>query len=322
VVTSRLKPQLVRKRTVVRVPPTVKVVVKSTAGEQQIASPKQLKQVRIRSQSAQKQQTPPPAAAPRAKAPPSNAVSQGRNRRGIRRATKVKYVTRGVSPESIAKVNGIRNIGKGKILIIVGNGPSITEAPLEKLRSVHNVDTLSINKPDERLWPTSHWSFFDGSQMRRHENLWTGYNGYVFNSTAIKKQKEKSMQFKNLGGSGFSRDMSKGLHIGRSSVYATMQIALWMGYEHIYIFGCDMNPEGLNGKLHFYGVNPDVEPANRADRFKKEAEHYDTAAKTLNPEERSKFTFCTEYNPWGFVKEFNQMSHKDVSKILEHAASL
>jgi len=152
--------------------------------------------------------------------------------------------------------------------------------------------------------------------------LWTSYGGYIFNSTAIKRQKEKSMQFKNLGGHGFSRDMSKGLHIGRSSVYASMQIALWMAYEHIYIFGCDMNPAGLNGKLHFYGVNPDVDPHNRAERFQKEAEHYDTAAKALSPEERAKFTFCTEYNPWQFVDSFNKMSHKDVSKILEHAAKL
>lgn len=158
--------------------------------------------------------------------------------------------------------------------------------------------------------------------MRRHEALWTGYNGYVFNSTAIKKQKEKSMQFKNLGGHGFSRDMSKGLHIGRSSVYASMQIAIWLGYEHVYIFGCDMNPEGLNGKLHFYGVNPDVEPKNRADRFVKEAEHYDTAAKVLTPDERAKFTFCTDYNPWAFVNEFNQMTHKSVDAILERASKL
>jgi hypothetical protein len=315
VVTSRLKPQLVRKRAIVRVPPTVKVVVKSV-GKPKVAEPKQLKQVRIRSQSAKQQAQPP-----QQQIPPSGAVVH-KNRRGIRRATKVRYVSRGVSPQSIAKVNSIRNIGKGKILIIVGNGPSLNETPLEKLRNIPNVDTLSINKPDARLWPTSHWSFFDGSQMRRHEDLWTNFNGFVFNSTAIKKQKEKSMQFKNLGGNGFSRDMSKGLHIGRSSVYASMQIALWMGYEHIYIFGCDMNPDGLDGKLHFYGDNPDVEPKNRADRFQKEAEHYDTAAKILSPDERAKFTFCTEYNPWGFVNEFGKMSHKNVDAILEHAAKL
>lgn len=317
VVVSRVKPPLVRKRTVVPLPKTVKVVVQPSKSK--AASLQQVKQTRInnRSPGVQVKQTPPPA-------PQNAAVSQkGLRRRNLRRKTQVKYITSNVSPESIAKVQSLRNTGKGKILVIVGNGPSISEAPLEKLKGHSKIDTLSINKPDDRLWPTTHWAFFDGSQMRRHENLWTLYNGNIFNSTAIKKQKAKSMHFKNIGGKGFSRDASKGIHIGRSSVYAAMQIGMWMCYEHIYIFGCDMNPDGLNGKLHFYGDNPDVEPGIRKNRFKDEAVHYDHAATVLGPEERARFTFCTEYNPWGFVKEFGQMSHKEaVTNIVEHAHRL
>jgi hypothetical protein len=310
---------LVRKRAIVRVPPTIKVVVRNI--KPKVVKLEQVKQARIRSKSAQPQPQPPPALPQRI--PPSGVVVN-KNHRGARRSgrSSVRYITRGVSPESKAKITAIRNDGKGKVLIIIGNGPSISEAPLGKLRNKPQIDSLSVNQPDEPLWPTTHWSFFDGSQMRRHEALWTNYGGNIFNSTAIKKQKQKSMQFKNLGGHGFSRDMTQGLHIGRSTVYASMQIALWMGYEHTYIFGCDMNPDGLDGKLHFYGVNPDVDPENRANRFQKEAEHYNTAAKTLSPEERAKFTFCTEYNPWPFVKEFNQMSHKNIDAILEHAGSL
>jgi hypothetical protein len=125
-----------------------------------------------------------------------------------------------------------------------------------------------------------------------------------------------------MQGEGFSRDIVKGLHIGRSSVYASMQIALWMNYDHTFIFGCDMNPDGVNGQLHFYGVNPDVNPKNRADRFQLEAKYYESAAKVLTLEERSRFTFCSDYNPWSFVSEFNQASHKDVDNILELAAKL
>tara|TARA_R110000868_G_scaffold45841_18_gene151849 strand:- start:164 stop:1609 length:1446 start_codon:yes stop_codon:yes gene_type:complete len=86
---------------------------------------------------------------------------------------------------------------------------------------------------------------------------------------------------------------------------------------------CDMNPDGINGKLHFYGDNPDVDPGTRKNRFKDEAVHYDHAATILNPEERSKFVFCTEYNTWGFIKEFGHMSHKDaVEHIIEQANNL
>jgi hypothetical protein len=102
-----------------------------------------------------------------------------------------------------------------------------------------------------------------------------------------------------------------------------MQIGLWMGYEHIFIFGCDMNAEGLNGKLHFYGQNPDVKPENRSGRFAKEAESYDFAANNLSPEERSKFTFCTEYNPFSFVHKFNLISHRvAVSQMIDQHNAL
>ena len=59
-----------------------------------------------------------------------------------------------------------------------------------------------------------------------------------------------------------------------------------------------MSTNGINGKLHFYGVNPDVDPQIRKDRFKNEAKHYSYAAKQLSEEERSLFTFCSSYNPF------------------------
>lgn len=298
----------------------MKIVVQPSKAK--AASLQQVKQVKIRSDKSAQARI---QQAQLLKPPANAAISQKRQirRRHLRKKTQVKYITASVSPESIARVNNLRRAGVGKLLIIVGNGPSLVEAELQKLRGVSHIDTMSINQPDERLWPSTHWCFFDGSQMRRHENIWTNYGGNIFNSTAIKKQKSNSMQIKNLHGRGFSRDLSKGLHIGRSSVFAAMQIAMWLAYEHIYIFGCDMNPEGLNGKLHFYGVNPDVEPGIRKNRFKDEAEHYANAASILVPEERKKYTFCTDYNPWPFVKEFGQMSHKDaIEHILLHSRRL
>ena len=43
-------------------------------------------------------------------------------------------------------------------------------------------------------------------------------------------------------------------------------------------------------------------------------------SKQMNPIERKKFVFCSEYNPWPFVKEFERMDHrKAVDHILEKA---
>lgn len=220
----------------------------------------------------------------------------------------VQRISRNISPESIKKIQNIKGIGTGKDLAIIGNGPSISEIPLERIKD--KLDIISINHPDERLWPTKFWAFFDTSQINRHEGLWSNYSGTIFNSTAIKKQKPGTIMFKNISGQGFSRDLDRGLYVGRSSVYACMQIALWMDYKNIYLFGVDMNPDGLNGKLHFYGTNPDVKPELRASRFGREAEFYENAANVLNKDERERFTFCSlGINPWPFIHKFNTIGH-------------
>lgn len=317
VVHPKVHPQLVRKRTVVKTNPsaTVKIIVKPSQGKAANLNDYN-NHTKIQVQQLTKQKPQAPAGA---------AVSKQRflNKKVTKKAPKEKYISRDVSQDSILKIKKLRNSGTGKILVIIGNGPSINEAPLEQLKHNQYIHTLSINKPDARLWPTTHWAFFDQSQMRRHEDLWGSYSGTIINSTSIKRQKENSLQIKNIGGRGFSRDLVKGLHIGRSSVFAAMQFGYWLNYAHIYIFGVDMNPTGLNGQLHFYGVNPDVNPDIRRERFKKESEYYDYAAEILNEDERKRYTFCSSENPWDFVNRFNKLDHKTaIQHILSHVEKL
>lgn len=315
IVHLKVQPQLVRKRTIVKTQVgSVKIVVKPSNGK--TSNLNDLNKTRIPTQIQPKQQLP--------KAPSEVAVSKQQFiQKPKRKEPVVKYTSRDITQDSITKIKKLKNIGHNKVLIIVGNGPSINEVNLEELKDNKNIDIISINRPDSRIWPTTYWAFFDQSQMRRHESLWNGYNGIILNSTSIKKQKENSLQVKNLGGRGFSRDLTKGLHIGRSSVFAAMQIGYWMNYDHIYIFGCDMNPDGINGQLHFYGTNPDVNPESRKDRFAKEAEFYDYAADVLTPEERNRFTFCSSENHWKFVDKFNKLDHKiAIPIILEFSKKL
>lgn len=309
----RIQPPLVRRQTVVKLPTTVKIVIEPSK-RKAINSPSQLppsaKPVRL--------PEPPPSAQRSVVTPKQhNLVKKAPKKSGVR------YIISNISEESVEKIRSLRNKGLGRLLIIVGNGPSLNEIDTAKLRNHSHIDVMSVNKPDHRLWPTKYWSFFDMSQYRRNEDLWMSYNGIIINSTAIKKQKESSMQVKNLGGKGFSRDLSKGLHIGRSSVFASMQLAYWMNYSHIYILGCDMNADGIDGKLHFYGTNPDVDPNVRKERFEKEAEYYDFAADVLNEDERKRFTFVSSANKWPFVARYNKMDHQNsADKIVTHADQL
>jgi hypothetical protein len=219
-------------------------------------------------------------------------------------------VRAGTDSESTAKILAIQGASKGKVLIIVANGPSITEVPLEKLVNQPRIEILSINTPDPRLWPTTYWAFFDQSQLTRHDHLWHSYAGTVFLNASIKRRLPNTIHFRTIGGDGFSRSLDVGLHLGRSSVYAVMQIALWLDFDHIWLFGVDMNPDGLDGKLHFYGTNPSVRPEVRAERFAEEARHYLFAAKSLTAEERGRFTFCSAYNHHEFVKHFDNLDHR------------
>lgn len=313
-VRSKNMPQLIRKRTIIPIPKNIVVVVepskRNVKNLQEIANTRSLKDL--------SQAGSPPVALPRAAVsakikgnigPKTTKHTGVQNNKSKLKRTKVTYQTRDPSPESAAKIYNIKNVGLNRTLLIIGNGPSINEIDLSAVKSKPNIHTLSINKPDPRLWPTDYWAFFDTSQLRRHQQLWDDYNGILFNSTAIKKHKPKSMQFKNIGGKGFSLDASRGINIGRSSVYAAMQIALWMNYQEIFIFGCDMNPNGINGRLHFYGENPDVNPSVRKNRFKNEADYYEWAAENLDETARRRFYFCSEYNPWSFVASFNSLSH-------------
>lgn len=235
----------------------------------------------------------------------------------LRKAPKSKgprIMTRDVSALSIEKIKALRGCATGKYLVITGNGPSLSEVDLRPLKTHPRVEIMSVNKPDSRIWPTTSWLFSDTSQYKRNLSTWEDYKGMIFNSTSI-PQKKNSIQMKNLAEIGFSADLTVGCHIGRSSVYAAMQVALWMGYRKIFLFGVDMCAVG--GKLHFYGANPDVTAENRQKRFALEAEYYEYAGKTLPSSDRSRYYFCSSYNQWPFVEMYNRLDHKTaVAEIL------
>lgn len=219
-------------------------------------------------------------------------------------------------------VDKLRCVGNNKILIIVACGPSILNVNIEELKDYKNIDIMCINKPDKRVWPSPYWLFCDQSQYARNQDTWEQYNGIVINASSVRARHRRQILIKSLSGRGFSRDLAKGFYIGRSSTYSAMQVALWMNYSKIYIFGVDMC--AVDGKLHYYGKNPDVSDTNRVQRFDREAESYMHAATSvLKQEDREKFVFCSSYNKYKFVDYFQRLDEKEaVSIIIEQANKL
>lgn len=216
------------------------------------------------------------------------------------------------------KIIQLKNCGVGRVLVIAACGPSILEADLPKLKNHPLIDIMSINKPDPRLYPTKYWAFCDQSQYKENSELFHSYNGVLINTWSIHARHRNQVLVKNRQGEGFSKDLISGYYIGRSTTYANMQTALWMNYDKIYIFGCDMGRIPGNDNLHFYGRNKSVDPKIRESRFKNEAEFQLKGAKLLTIQEREKFVFCSAYNNWPFIDYYTKLDHKlAVNHILE-----
>jgi len=209
---------------------------------------------------------------------------------------------------SDVKITSLRGIGAGRILIMIAAGPSVNEVDFIQIKNHPQIDIMCINQPNQQVWPTKYWSFCDHTQYRRNVSIWEAYQGVTINSPNVKAKRSKQIMIKNRPGKGFCLDIVHGYHVGRSSTYASMQVAYYMNYDRVYLFGVDMCAVG--GKMHYYGQNPDVSNEVRQTRFAAEAESYTWASKNLPEEIRKRFWFCSSYNPWDFVNCFNKLDHK------------
>jgi len=199
-------------------------------------------------------------------------------------------------------------------------GPSLNEIEISDLKH-SKIDIMSINKPDPRIYPPTYWAFCDNSQYRRNKDLFDGYKGVLINANGVRARHRHQYIVRNLSGKGFSKDLSKGYYVGRSTTYANMQTAAYMNYDRVFLLGVDMCKVGES--MQFYGGKPDVAPSVRLRRFAQEAENYLHGAKLLSEEERSRFVFCSGYNEWEFTKYFKNVHHqKAIEEILKEAEAL
>lgn len=232
-----------------------------------------------------------------------------------------RKLPRYADPKALKKIDEIKGIGQGRILVIVASGPSISEASLEKVKAHPIIDVMAINKPDQRIWPPRFWTFCDQSQYTRNKESWDKYNGTIINASSVRARRSNQVLVRSKHGRGFSKDLRAGVYIGRSSTYVAMQVAHWMGHDRVYIFGLDMTNVG--NRLWFYGKNPDVPEEERKRRFAKEAESYQYAADHLGLGERQRFFICSSYNPWPFVEKFIRKHQASaVEEIIDYADKL
>jgi len=224
---------------------------------------------------------------------------------------------------NIKAVAQLKNVGVGRVLVMIAAGPSVLEIDFSPIRGHPLVDFMCINKPFMPVWPSRFWAFCDHTQQRANKEIWDSYDGVILNSPNVRARRGNQIIIKTKPGRGFSRDILHGYHIGRSSTYANMQVAYFMAYPRVYVCGLDMCA-GPSGQLYHYGMaNPDVPSDVRKSRFPAEASHFLHGAQTLTAEERSRFVICSSLNTWEFTKYFERLDQKVVvQEILKYLEGL
>ena len=162
-------------------------------------------------------------------------VRRERKRAPVRRSPSM---FRGKPPINGKAIERLKGIGTGRVLVVIAAGPSVLEVDFSPLKEFSAVDFMCINKPFKAVWPSKFWAFCDHTQQRANQDTWNSYDGIIINSPNVRARKSNQVLIRSRPGKGFCTDVTKGYHIGRSSTYANMQVAYYMNYDRVYIFGC------------------------------------------------------------------------------------
>ena len=139
----------------------------------------------------------------------------------------------------------LRNKFAGKPMLVVGNGPSLNDTPLDEFASVPSLGMNKINMLfDRTTWRPSaivtcntlvvqqNIDYFDQSDIPCFLSWKTRW--------FIPSNKKKNINFfYEYSGNKFSTDLIQGCGQGETVTYACMQFAYFMGANPVILFGVD-----------------------------------------------------------------------------------
>ncbi len=164
-----------------------------------------------------------------------------------------------------------------KRIWLVGTGPSLNRTPLELLK---DEDSMSLNRIDlfyhKTAWRPTHYFCMDiveGSDYWKQSVLanpqaklflWDEWKGDVDGDVTWISRCQKH----HFYASDNHDKRVESWHLPTvctafGSMSPMMQLAVLLGYEEIYLLGCDMWKEGVNHMTTNYVVKEDVERRNR-----------------------------------------------------------
>lgn len=163
----------------------------------------------------------------------------------------------------------VKGIHDGERVFILGNGPSLSETPLEDLEEEY---TIALNKIDllykNTTWRPTYYVFYDVVHYEKdgmskellnsvEKNIMEADKSFISspgekyfgekediyyfeynqnNNPAKRNHAIKNGEIENY----WSNDISDKIFITGSTIIAAAQIAAYMGFDEIYLLGCDL----------------------------------------------------------------------------------
>ena len=162
----------------------------------------------------------------------------------------------------MSEIRDFHNKYEGKPLFIVGNGKSLQVTPLEKMEYTMAMNNIALIY-DEREWrPTFYWN-----STKNIEGLWwyeqacktinLGIPSFVRQHSSLPRL-TNVIRFDyiyafddGIPHALWARDAAKCMFHYRMSVYGATQMACYMGFNPIYLVGCDLNFSKDPDECHF-----------------------------------------------------------------------
>lgn len=169
---------------------------------------------------------------------------------------------------------------------IIGCGPSI-----KRLLPTHFIetDTIQINRPT--IENPTFWMVLDKEIARAYSRQISYTHATMIFGKMSFAQCYKFYFVQEVFGKGFSQNLNM-VFTGGSSVFASLQLAVNMGYSRIDVYGCDQAAE--KGVFYASGEQPLV--ADREQRFDDEAKSFDWLTRNISPDNKKKIHFHSDLN--------------------------
>lgn len=172
-----------------------------------------------------------------------------------------------VSGNKYKQIIKYKGIHKGQRCFIVATGPSLILNDLNKLKNEITISMNSIVKLfDQTDWRPTYYGIQDVDVYKKikHDiecsDLQHIFYGDSINHFCLKSAIPFRLDLqKHLLGDlsvKFSPDFSKIVYDGHTITYSMIQLAVYMGFNEIYLLGCDTNYSGPKSHIAEYGELP------------------------------------------------------------------